>query len=479
MNFTYIFCLIVFSFWSILLTYKYIHFGYGNWDLAFFSQSMWNLTHGSFYSSIFDTNFFSNHANLIAFLILPIFKIFPHPMTLVLLKIISFSLAGYFLYLLLKENLSSTVTSLIIFLYFVYPPNLFGLFYEFDFEGLAPVFLMAAFYFYTKDRWIPFMLTAVMLIMIKENLPFVVIAFGLHGLFTKPDKIKWGITPTVLGVLSFYFLVFVFVPLMSGRAIGEAHPYYIASNYRQFGGSVPGILNAIFLKPQIVWAQITSPLNLDWVKSVLLPLGFLPIFSPGTIFLIFPLILQHLMSSSVTEHTIYYGYLLPISPFLFLAVGKVFVFIQKQSKACMYILLGVMVVCSVYSLSTFMPKIRTSFMRPQMKNLEMERWRLVNAVPADASIVASFPFLPQLALRKNVYPFHKIYSRKYQSGKKPYVLPSDVEYILIDFTDPWLRMALRTDEKFTRERLDNFFEGDKWIGVAYFKDMVLFKKDGI
>lgn len=39
--------------WFGILFYKYQHFGYYDWDLAYFAQAMSNLTHGSLYVSIF------------------------------------------------------------------------------------------------------------------------------------------------------------------------------------------------------------------------------------------------------------------------------------------------------------------------------------------------------------------------------------------------------------------------------------------
>ena len=153
-------CLFAFSFWVVLLSYKFTHFGYYDWDLAFFSQGMWNLSHGSGHVSLFDTNFFSNHANLIAYLILPIYRIFPHPLTLVFLKVISYVTAAFVLYVLAKEKLGPVAAILMLWLYLTYPPNVFGLLYEFDFESLAPGLLMLIFYFYVKDHWQGFLICA-------------------------------------------------------------------------------------------------------------------------------------------------------------------------------------------------------------------------------------------------------------------------------------------------------------------------------
>jgi len=473
-------CLLAFSFWVYLLNYKFFHFGYYDWDLAFFAQGMWNLSHGSGYVSLFDVQLLANHANLIAFFVIPLYKIFPHPLTLVFLKVASYVTAAFVLYLLTKEKLGGTIAVLFLLFYLFYAPNIIGMLYEFDFESLAPAFLMLIFYFYVKDRWLGFMICAGILFLIKENLPLIVLAFSIHGLFTKKDKIRFGVIPGILSLASFFLLVFVFIPRMSGGAIGDGHSYYIGHNYQGLGGSVGGVLSSIIFHPIKIWQYILTSQNINFLVAIFAPFLTLPLFTPGILFLISPILLQHLLSSGVQEHSIRFAYVLTIAPFLFLAtIGTLKVFYEKSRKVYNSILILLVFFNIVYFFLN-VSEMKQRFMliqdRDQTQEMVFDRWELVQMVPPDASVVASFSFLAPLSQRKNLYAFHKIYDPSYQNDQYSYVLPSKVQYALIDFNDPWLLYDLKVYPVFTKNRLSNFFIQNKWIVKRRYGKIILFER---
>ena len=60
-------CIFFFFILVVLIVLKYVHLRYDDWDLAFFTQSLWNLCRGSQYSSLTGINFFGDHSYLIVF----------------------------------------------------------------------------------------------------------------------------------------------------------------------------------------------------------------------------------------------------------------------------------------------------------------------------------------------------------------------------------------------------------------------------
>ena len=92
--------------WTALLTVKFNFFGYYDWDLALAAQTLWNLTHGSTHVSLYGMNFLGNHAEYAAFLLAPLYKIFPSPLLLIYLKVISFFSAAFVLFLLARRVFS-------------------------------------------------------------------------------------------------------------------------------------------------------------------------------------------------------------------------------------------------------------------------------------------------------------------------------------------------------------------------------------
>ena len=129
-------CGVTFFAWSLLLSYKYVHFGYNDWDLAFFTQACWQLLHGSQFASITGINYFGDHSYFITLLILPFFALVPHPLTLVLLKLIAFIIAVYLFYKIAYDALGQETALVLMVLYIVFPANIFSVLYEFNPEVL-------------------------------------------------------------------------------------------------------------------------------------------------------------------------------------------------------------------------------------------------------------------------------------------------------------------------------------------------------
>src|SRR3989338_8628133 len=148
-----ILCFFMFFLWSIILSFKYYNFGYYDWDLALYAQAMWNLSHGTPTSSLFGTNFWANHANYIAVALVPFYKIFPHPLTLITLKISSFALGGFLFYRIAKVPVGGLIANILLVIYFIFPANIFMLLHEFDFESLSIAIIFMAFYFQTKENF--------------------------------------------------------------------------------------------------------------------------------------------------------------------------------------------------------------------------------------------------------------------------------------------------------------------------------------
>src|SRR3989338_6818327 len=163
-------CCVVFLGWLQLLIDKFVNFGYYDWDLAIYANAMWSLAHGSFHSSLFGTNFLTNLAEYFSFLLVPIYLIFPSAFTLVVLKLLSFIAGSFVLYLIAKRILGSPMAILLMLMYQFHPANLFMLIYEFHFENFATVFIFLMFYFFSKERIVPFLASAFFATLVKENI---------------------------------------------------------------------------------------------------------------------------------------------------------------------------------------------------------------------------------------------------------------------------------------------------------------------
>ncbi|MBM3253377.1 MAG: DUF2079 domain-containing protein, partial [Candidatus Omnitrophica bacterium] len=160
--------LYIFAF-GYLCFLKYYSFGY-NWDLASDITVLWNSIHGKFlYYPFLEQIIFGAHLYLIILLILPIYALFPHPLTLLFLQTIFLALAAYPLYCLATLKLNKTLALLIGISYLLYPTlgsiNLL----ETHFEIYAIFFLFFALYYFEKENFKKFLIFILLAISCKEN----------------------------------------------------------------------------------------------------------------------------------------------------------------------------------------------------------------------------------------------------------------------------------------------------------------------
>ena len=98
-------------------------------DLAVINQFFWNASHGKLFTTtiqppLFDVDslngfsFFRIHLFLILFLLLPIYKLFPHPISLLVMKEIFIAIGAIPLYLIAREKFNHRRWIALIFPFF-------------------------------------------------------------------------------------------------------------------------------------------------------------------------------------------------------------------------------------------------------------------------------------------------------------------------------------------------------------------------
>ncbi|NQT06286.1 MAG: DUF2079 domain-containing protein [Candidatus Omnitrophica bacterium] len=465
------------SIWLIIISSKYFNFGYIDWDLAYFSHSMWKIVHGQQFNTIFGINFLSNHANLIAYVIAPIYAIFQSALTLLILKILSYVLGSVVLYFIAKKELNWGFAILILFLYFLYPPAIWANLYEFHFETLAifPLFLL--FLFYIKNRFKPFLITAILILLIKENMPLIIGAFGIYSLFSKKEKrLLWSLVPIGLAILFLYFDLFILIPAFKREGFGINFAHF----YGHLGETPTEALQTIFTDPAKIFGIIFSEEKRYLLLQYFLPVGFLSLLRPDILFFIAPIFLQHLLSKVAPEHTIYFHYGAILTPFIFLSMVyglKLALEKIKYEKKQLYLYVtAYLLVCTVYSYMLWASSIDNvvgSWYND--RSIPLKR-KALNMVPKDVPVCSSFCFLAPLANRKEIYALHKVWGRDIVSGFEQSKVGDDVEYAVIDFNDSFLEKSFNANPSKASANLYDFFTKDDW-GLQYAgRDIAVFKK---
>ena len=469
-------CVVIGGVFLAILRFKYTHFRYDDWDLAYFSQTLWNLAHGRQYSSLFSQNFFGNHANFIAYLLVPIYKIYPHPFVLIVTKVLFFMVSAYLFYFIARPRVGIAALFLML-LYIFYPPNLFGLIYEFDYENLAPPILFALLYFFEKEKWPGFLISSCALMLIKENLPLIVVAFGVLGLFTKKNKLAWGVIPVGLGSLAFFLLTSVVVPFFNSGQIFREHPYIHL--YKGLGRNFVEVVETVVSRPDMAYSLLTDPHRIEWLLSIFQPLCFLPFFSLPAMVLIFPILAQHFFSANYSEQSVHFYYIMICAPFLFWGTMRVLSLYRTNSRRFYLGFLAALGIFAVLNFGNEWEAMKEGIYRPDYaaKSYMVEfKSKILKEVTPQNSVVATFTFLPELSLRHRLYAFYKIYSPKYRwQAKTNAKIAEKAQYAYIDFFDLWLLKTFNNNFEYSQNQIYDFFQKD-WSVKDALENVVLFEK---
>lgn len=462
----------IYSFVAVL---KFLNFSFEDFDLAVHDQIMWNIVHGSLFSSILGINFLGNHAHLIVFLLVPIYKLFPHPFTLLFLQTLALGLSVYPLYLLAKDVLGYRWAFVISFVYLIYPSLAFTNLFEYHPTVFATLFLMIMFYYFHKEKFGLFVLFMVLSMFCQENIPLVIVALGFYALIRR-RKLRWFLAPILGGAGYFLFCIYWLMPHFNKDTIQFISLYgYLGSTYAQIAAN-------LIKHPIIVLKIMFSHRNLSFFWEIFYPLSFIPLLSPLSLLLSLPLFLQHLLSFRQTEVTIYYHYMAEMIPLIFIA----FVFgirnllklrwIKKQERLFQWYIVFLSL-AAVIHLGPLFRLPRYCMKVSDKKETSLIKEGFVKKIPANAPVVATFQFLSHLSGRPEIHSIHHQFSGHYTLSNKPFKLPETVRYALLDFDDSITFMTFYKRGNY--RNLLRFFSEGTW-GVVDVKDnIVLFVKDAV
>jgi uncharacterized membrane protein len=178
---------------SITTITRHCSFHSGAFDLGIFDQVIWNTLHGSpLYSSILgDRHFFGEHFSPILLLISPLYVLYEHPITLLIIQTIALASGAIPIYLLAKKKLrNSSLALLFAGIYLCYQPmrnvNLF------DFHAIALVtpLLLLAFLFLDRRKYGLFGVFLLLAVFCKEEVTTIMFIFGLYIALIQKQK-KW------------------------------------------------------------------------------------------------------------------------------------------------------------------------------------------------------------------------------------------------------------------------------------------------
>lgn len=459
---------------------RYDNFYTGRFDLGNMDQTVWNTIHGRIFQMT-DPNGtdiisrLSFHADFILILLSPFYIIWSHPKMLLLIQSIVVGFGAAFIYLIAKKVIKSKILSLAFsFSYLMNPSLQYANIYDFHAVVLATTFLLAAFYFLIQKKYIYFLIFSVLSALTKEQIWIVIALFGgyiaLLGMIPdqafalslcrrgssllkrlRTKKIIFGITILLTSLFIFRYLIWTAIP----EARGTQH--FALSYYSDFGDSPGNIVKNVFLSPQKILGTILEKERIGYLKQLFNPVGFLPIFSPFSLFFALPDFLINLLSNNKQLHQIYYQYTSTITPFIFIAsIFAVKTLKKRLPKIPVFVFVLYLTFSSLYSAYEFGPLPGAKkpnldmIVKPILYKDKINDF--LSKIPNSYSITASNNIGSHLSQRQ------KIYNAPININKSDYVI-----FLLNDqFAFPTLREQKEMAEKLKRDKnyVEIFKEGN-------------------
>lgn len=407
--------------------FRWTTFQYRTFDLAFYVQGLWQALRGQGNVSLLDVPIMGNHAEPIAFLLLPLFWIWKHPMMLVGAQAVLLATLPFTAYRIAAAMEFSVRASVGLALSVLLAPAVgFGALHEFHPEALAAPFILLMLEARLKRQGGLHFLWFLLAVMCKENVALMLgWMCAVHFLIERRRGREWQITMNVLpGILALGW-VLAYALWLAPKWNGGRVDY--AGLYAHLRGESGAFQAGRALSA--VWTGLTSG-NLVW--GLLLPFIFLPILRPRWLIIAAPIFLQHLLSERSSEWQIYWHYGAPLVALMWFAATEAAARLFWRDSVATYMIAACVIVQLWFGPIRHIARTVTG---------AGSAWRssrvhtaLVAGIPSEGRVTASLGFLSHVAKREHLQSLQLVSMGLKTLGGSRYI-PKPTDHVLVDFAD--------------------------------------------
>jgi uncharacterized membrane protein len=469
------------------------------WDLGIYEQSLWSAVNSGklfWYTVELPINpngfFFGIHFSPVLFLVLPVYMLFQSAATLLVLQSLVMALAAVPLYLIgLQETKNRKYALFFSILYLVYPPLLGVNLFDFHTQSFLPLFFFFAFYYFRNKRFLRYFFFTVLALSVVEFVPFIVIFFGLYGLWIGWKEFKHSDEAcgykslffnrtVVCSVLTIFLGVFWY--MMARTVIFYFNPTVLPNpNWMQLG-------DPLYNPSGLLWNVVSNPLRtaqlilssagqkIAYSFGILAPVGFTSLLDLPVLLIGAPWFLAAFLSNYPPYYTaVGYQYVAFVIPFIFISAVRgvkkfsvirntfrtsklklmqLFSSVEKiNKKLLLFFYLFILVVS--YGL-TSQPYINSLIGRLSTQSQQhlIALNKILELIPSNASVMTQNDIFPHVSERMYAYAMWEWNTSiaGNMSATDFFLRNAPVDYILIDTTSPWYQDNI---EEFTSKLIEN------------------------
>ena len=286
--------------WSAVMLRRawsgYERFQYGRFDLGNMTQAVWSTAHGSVLAS---TNVageqasrLASHVDPILVLQAPLWLVWPSPLSLVLVQVVSIALGALPVFWLARRHLGSERPACLLALaYLVYPWVAWTTLDAVHPKSLALPLLLFAFWFLDSDRLVAFTVFAVLAASTGELTGLTIGALGIW--YALEHGRRWaGTIIAFAGFASSLIALEVVIPAFAG---GQAGAF---AAYASLGGSPQGMVRTLFTDPGAYADVLLRGDNLLYLVLLGAPLAGAFLLAPWLALVAAPRLLVNMLADS-------------------------------------------------------------------------------------------------------------------------------------------------------------------------------------
>ena len=263
--------LMIYTIYTQQLLWKNLQ--YGSPDIGLYAEMLQNVLRGQgLYCEAFGHSFWGEHVSPGLYLLVPLYAIYPHIQTLMIIGSVAVLSGAWAVYALVRVMGGSARTACVLAIAFLLHPStsrvIFGASYGFHEILVALPLMLWSFYFFVQRRWFWMALLMVLAISFKENVAIVYGAFGLMHVWPL-EKRRWGLLLFVLCLAHFLIAVKLIVPHFN-----TAQAYSKFYLFKELGGTPDGMLQTLWENPGKVLGRMFDFRSLGYVLALFGPVGF-------------------------------------------------------------------------------------------------------------------------------------------------------------------------------------------------------------
>ncbi len=363
-------------------------------DLALFDLAVSNTLRGAYMYTPMPSDargcMFAVHYYGILHLLLPLYMIWDSPYVLLVVQGVVVALAIVPLWRYARSEIGEPFVAALLGLSFVTSRYMIdGLFFDFHPEMAVPLFLLACFACYSRKRLVWYAIFALLAALCREDVAVYLAGWGLYIALVRKDY-KVGAATVVVSLLYAFIAVRVLIPHFSPPGVESAK--LLSERYKPYGTSVPSI----------VWGMLTHPLTLagDLARRtsfmLLLSVLFLPFAAPSSLLLLGPPLVAAMTSTTSGMNSLRLYASAPILPFLYAAaIAGLAALCKRWPERRRILLWSACIPIFVFNAGHW----KSYQVTPRDRRVV----RLVEAIPPDASVTASYDLVPHLPRRTQRY----------------------------------------------------------------------------